>query len=90
MENSIQIGAVVWSQKGRDSGRFYVVVEKVSGDYVHIVDGEVRMLKKPKLKKLKHLKYNGENLESIGAKLKEGKQVFDAEIRSALRAHNTK
>ncbi len=90
MNNSIQIGAVVWSVMGRDSGRFYVVVEKVSDNYVYIVDGETRRLEKPKLKKLKHLKYNGENLESIGLKLVEGKQVFDAEIRSALKAHNTK
>ncbi|MBQ2714652.1 MAG: RNA-binding protein [Clostridia bacterium] len=90
MDSSIQIGAVVLSVMGRDSGRFYVVVSKVSDNYVYIADGETRLLAKPKLKKLKHLRYNGENLESIGLKLVEGKQVFDAEIRSALRAHNTK
>lgn len=90
MNNSIQIGAVVLSVMGRDSGRFYVVVGLEGDNYVYIADGETRLLAKPKLKKLKHLRYNGENLESIGLKLVEGRQVFDAEIRSALRARNTK
>ena len=90
MESSIQIGAVVLSVMGRDSGRFYVVVSKAEENYVYIADGETRLLQKPKLKKIKHLRYNGENLDAIGAKLVEGKQVFDAEIRSALRAHNSK
>lgn len=90
MDSSIQIGDVVLSLKGRDSGRFYVVASKVSDEYVTISDGEKHLLAKAKLKKTKHLKANGEKLESIGAKFVEGKQVFDSEIRSALRSYNTK
>ena len=43
---------------------------------------------KPKLKKIKHLKAEGEVVEKIAAKLGEGKKVFDAEIRSILRSYN--
>ena len=51
MDSSIQIGDVVLSLKGRDSGRCYVVAEKVSSEYVKIADGENTCLKKPNLKK---------------------------------------
>ena len=84
---SIELGSVVFSKAGRDAGRFYIVTEIVSDDYVRICDGDVRRIDKPKLKKIKHLKAEGVN-EKIAAKLSEGKKVFDAEIRSNLRAYN--
>ncbi len=90
MDSSIQIGDVVLSLKGRDSGRFYVVASKVSEDFVMIADGEKHLLSKTKLKKIKHLKRSGDRLDSIGDKFLEGKQVFDSEIRSALRSYNAK
>ena len=90
MDSSIQIGDVVLSLKGRDSGRCYVVAEKVSSDYVKIADGEKHVLEKTKLKKIKHLKKHGDNLSAIATKIIENKQVFDSEIRSALRSYNTK
>ena len=39
---------------------------------------------KPKKKKIKHITLTAHMLDGIGEKLKEGKKVFDAEIRSAL------
>ena len=90
MDSSIQIGDVVLSLKGRDSGRCYVVVEKVSDEYVKIADGEKHVLAKTKLKKIKHLRKNGDRLDSVGEKLTQSKQVFDSEIRSALRSYNAK
>ena len=84
----IEPGSVVFSKAGRDSGRFYIVTEIVDADYVKIVDGELRRIDKPKLKKIKHLKAEGEVVEKIALKLVEGKKVFDAEIRSILRHYN--
>lgn len=84
----IKPGSVVFSKAGRDSGRFYIVTEIVDADYVKIVDGELRRIDKPKLKKIKHLKAEGEVVEKIALKLVEGKKVFDAEIRSILRPYN--
>lgn len=85
---TIEIGQVVYSKSGRDSGRYYAVVAIVDNDYVRIADGKVRRLKNSKLKKVKHLKPNGDRLEKIGEKLKTDTQVFDAELRSALRVYN--
>ena len=84
----IKPGSVVFSKAGRDSGRFYIVTEIVDADYVKIADGELRRIDKPKLKKIKHLKAEGEVVEKIALKLVEGKKVFDAEIRSILRLYN--
>lgn len=90
MDSSMQIGEVVLSLKGRDCDRCYVVVEIVSSEYVKIADGEKHVLEKTKLKKIKHLRKTNDRLDSIGDKLIENKQVFDSEIRSALRSYNTK
>ncbi|MEG1613444.1 MAG: KOW domain-containing RNA-binding protein [Clostridia bacterium] len=84
----IGVGSVVLSTAGRDKGRYYIVVEIISEDYVKISDGNLRPQEKAKLKKSKHLKPNGDFLSKIAEKLTTKKQVFDAEIRSALRVYN--
>lgn len=84
----MELGQIVYSIRGRDSGRFYVVVEKVDSDFVKIADGKLRRVKSPKLKKIKHLKTRGEVLEKISEKLKSNVQVFDAELKSALRSYD--
>jgi large subunit ribosomal protein L14e len=86
----IGLGSVVLSTAGRDKGRFFIVVEIVDGNYVRIADGEYRPQENAKLKKIKHLKANGDTVSKLAEKFGEGKQVFDAEIRSALRAYNDK
>ena len=84
----MEIGSVVYSRQGRDAGRVYLVVSAADKEgYVMVVDGEVRTLARPKKKNSKHLRYKGEYLEALAAKLKDGKQVFDSEIKSALRAY---
>lgn len=86
---SIVIGEVVFSRSGRDAGRYYVVSEIVDDVFVRIVDGNVRRLEKPKLKKTKHLKGTGEVLQTLADKFVKGTKVYDAEIFSALRRYNS-
>lgn len=83
--NDIRIGAIVYSKAGRDKDAYYVVTEVVNENFVRIADGKYRTIEKPKLKKVKHLKWNGAILEAIAMKLTEGKQIYNAEIVSALR-----
>ena len=85
---NIGIGSVVLSTAGRDKGRFFLVVAIVDDKYVKIADGDLRPQEKAKLKKIKHLKFNGDVIEKIAQKILTDKQVFDAEIRSALRVYN--
>ena len=84
MANTVKLGSVVISTAGRDSGRNFIIVGIPDDNYVYIADGNLRRLAKPKKKKLKHVALTPHMLTGIGDKLKEGKKVFDAEIRSAL------
>ncbi len=88
LEISLTPGLVVCSKAGRDSGRYFIVLEIVSPEYVLIADGQKHRLAHPKKKKVKHLKLTEDVLESIGRKLTEKRQVFDNEVRSALRTYN--
>ncbi len=86
----MELGQVVYSKAGRDAGSYYCVVELVDDARVRIADGDLRRIKKAKLKNVKHLGTDGVVLEKIAAKLSSGAQVFDAELYSALRLYNQK
>lgn len=88
MNKEIVIGSVVYSTMGRDKGNYFMVLERVSDDYVLIVDGRYRTMEKPKLKKIKHLKPNGKSFENLAEKVLMHKQIFDIEIKKALREFN--
>lgn len=83
-----EIGRVVFSKNGRDSGRYYIISGFAEGDFVFIADGNVRTLQKPKRKRLKHLLLHEDVLTVIAEKLKTGKKVYDKELGSALRSYN--
>ena len=82
------VGQVAYSKAGRDQGRMFVITRIIDEQYVEIVDGALRKLGKPKKKKRKHLDVSPIVLEPVGSKLREGKRVFDAEIRSSLEANS--
>lgn len=82
----MKLGEVACSTAGRDGGKLFAVVEIVNEQYVKIADGDLRRIKNAKLKKIKHLKSSGKMLDKIAEKLENGAQVFDSELKSALRA----
>ena len=86
VEYSVEVGRVVESKAGRDKGRLLIITGIVDEQYVTIADGDLRVLERPKKKKLKHLRLRPQVLTSIAEKLASGAKVFDAELRSALRA----
>ena len=86
VEYSAEIGRVAQSAAGRDKGRLFVIMDIIDDQYVYIADGDLRTKDRPKKKKLRHLRLCPQTLDSIAEKLKGGARVFDAEIRSALRA----
>ncbi len=81
------IGMVVKATAGRDKDKYFVVV-KVDGPYVWLVDGKTRRLIAPKKKKVIHIELTGDILSGIANKICENKQIFDSEIKSALRNYN--
>lgn len=80
----VEPGRVVKALAGRDKDRFFMVLNVVDEEYVHISDGDYRKLAHPKLKKIKHIKLTPVVLTVIKEKLNDGKKVFDAELRSAI------
>jgi len=88
--DTLVLGSVVLSRSGRDSGSYFTIVKIIDKEYVMIADGETRKIEKPKKKKIKHLKPNGEVLTKIGTKLSNYEVIYNAEIRSALRVYNEK
>ncbi len=52
--NQIQVGSIVKSKSGHDSGSFYLVID-MKQSFAWIVDGRRRKLEKPKKKNILHL-----------------------------------
>jgi ribosomal protein L14E/L6E/L27E len=86
VEYPVEVGRLVKSTAGRDKGRYFLITEIIDENYVHLVDGDLRSKDRPKRKKIKHVKLCPQVITTIAAKLTGGARVFDAEIRSAIRA----
>jgi len=80
----LEIGQFVKSKAGRDKDRVFIVIEHVNEDYVHIVDGDLRKLEKPKLKKVKHLIMLNYVSDDIVEKLGNEKKLTNALIRKEI------
>ena len=50
------IGQYAVSLSGRDKGRVFMIVDTPEENFVMLSDGKLRKLKKPKRKKIKHIK----------------------------------
>ena len=79
------IGDLVISIKGRDSGSVYMIITKPTDKLVRVVDGDLRKTINPKLKNVLHIKHTGINLDKIKEKLLSSEKVFDSEIYSAIK-----
>lgn len=78
-----QIGRIVYSKCGRDKRRPFIVYH-TDGEYLFLIDGELRKLDKPKKKKLKHVQVTNDVNSDIGDKLINNLYINDSEIRKAL------
>ncbi len=81
-------GGICRSLQGRDKGRYYLIKTVNADGSLLLVDGNFKRLASPKKKNLKHVALLPEKAEAIAEKLSGGKQVFDTEVFSALKAYN--
>ena len=51
----MEVGTIVKSKKGHDTGRIYLVIAVCNADFVLICNGKHRKLDNPKQKRIKHL-----------------------------------
>ena len=85
----IEIGSFVRSKQGRDKDNIYIV-KGILLKSVILVDGNGKILDKPKTKNIKHIEDMNEVAEKIAEKFKTNQKVFDAEIYSAINKFKTK
>jgi ribosomal protein L14E/L6E/L27E len=57
--SGLTVGQFVKSKAGRDQGRVFLILDIVDENFVLLVDGDLRKIDSPKLKKARHLmKFN--------------------------------
>ncbi len=83
MNNKYSLGQVVFSKCGRDQGKPFIVVS-IEEDYVYLVDGDLRKVDNPKLKKKKHIQPTLITNEWIKQKIIEENRLTNSDVRRAL------
>lgn len=83
MKPPIEPGRVVFSKKGRDKTRYFVVLYTLDADFVMICDGDTRKLDHLKKKRRKHLEGCPYEFPEWPKMAAEGK-LQDSDIRNAL------
>ena len=79
----LRISDIVESLNGRDEGGLFFIVS-MKEEYAFLADGRRRRIEKPKLKKIKHLRYAGRSENRAAEKLRSGEKVTNNELRRAL------
>ncbi len=84
----IAVGQVVKSKAGRDKGKVFLVLDVIDSKYVSIIDGRLRKLENPKIKKVKHLDIYNSVVPELKYKLDNKKSLNNAFIRRLLDPFN--
>jgi len=80
------IGQVVYSKCGRDKRRPFIITD-FDGQYVYLVDGDLRKLEKPKKKKIMHIQIVNTVVVDIKRKIEQNLYLNDADFRKALQEY---
>lgn len=80
----ISLGQFVKSKAGRDKDRIFIIIEIVDEVYVKIVDGDLRRIENPKLKKIRHLAKMNEVSDDIQQKLSNNRKVTNQMVRREI------
>lgn len=87
MYSHFRLGELVISTAGRDTGKYYLVVEIIDDKYVKISDGDKKKLEYPKRKNIKHLKSAGYVAEEISIWLSSGRRVRNEDIKKTIKKY---
>ena len=83
MKPPILPGYAVFSKKGRDKGRYFVVLYTLDAEFVMMADGDTRKLSHMKKKRRKHLAACPHEFPQLLALYSKG-QLKDSDLRRAL------
>lgn len=79
---------MVKSKAGRDKGEVFLIINIINKENVLIVDGKLRKLANPKLKKIKHLMIYNTVLSDLQKSVDNQLEINDAYIRKLLEPYN--
>lgn len=79
-----RLGQIVQILKGRDSGKFGIIIQIVDDRFVLIADGDKRKFDQPKKKNLLHLKLLEAVSSEVVDSLTETGRVTNGKLRYAL------
>lgn len=79
-----QLGQIVEIVKGREAGKYAVIIALVDPRFVLIADGDKRKFDKPKKKNLLHLQLQSEISDVVVNSLRETGRVTNGKLRFAL------
>lgn len=82
-------GRLVTSIAGRDRGQPYLVCAVTDDGFALVVDGDKRLVTRPKRKNPRHLELQPAVDDELGSRWKQGEAVEDAEVRTALQTLTT-
>ncbi|PTX58203.1 hypothetical protein C8P63_11877 [Melghirimyces profundicolus] len=77
-------GQVVRVLRGREAGRYAIVIDVVEPHFVLLVDGDKRKVGHAKKKNVKHIQPTNYIAREVAESLKEDGRVSNAKIRYAL------
>lgn len=83
MKKNLIPGQLVQSIAGRDSNKYFLVIESGEG-IVKVADGKMRKVQAPKKKNVKHLRKYNLVAREIAQKLNAGKRVTNEEVSKAI------
>jgi ribosomal protein L14E/L6E/L27E len=83
MADTVQTGDVVWSRRGRDAGKRFLVLG-VEDEWLFLADGRLRRVETPKAKKRKHAEFCLREDNLVRRKLDEGQRVTNNDVRRTL------
>lgn len=83
MKKDIQLGQIVRSAGGRDTGQYYLVFE-IGEKSAKLVDGKAKKLNNPKNKNIAHLEATSVIITEIADKIKNKVKINDQMIYHSL------
>ena len=79
---TLVVGQIVYSKRGRDKGKLFVVVG-LCDEYCFIADGDLRKIEAPKKKKLKHIQPTN-NISELVSEQSLLKGLKNSDLKSVL------
>lgn len=86
--NDDYIGKVAYSTSGRDKDRLFIIIGIINDEYVYISDGDLRVVEKPKKKKIKHLKITSTSADEIKNSLQNNERVSNNMVKKIIQSMN--